>query len=75
MAEFLTGFGAIAFIAIGLLILAFIREYNKLKLENTQLHKDYEAIIQLVPTISSEELETLKTQIIESEETNTCQKS
>ncbi|MBQ7226548.1 MAG: hypothetical protein IJX02_08135 [Clostridia bacterium] len=74
MSEFFSTFGGMSFVGFMVLIFFFGKELLKLKKENKQLHQDLEAIMQVVPTLSSEQLETLKQIELDKEEKTECQK-
>ena len=57
-------FGALAFLMLLTIIFLLGREFLKLKKENTHLKSENEALLNLIPTLSSEELETLKENFI-----------
>ena len=75
MTALLSTFGAMAFGTMAMIIFIMGREYSKLKTENKQLHNDLDSIMQIMPNISSEELEAINDKFIQTEEIIPCQKS
>ena len=76
MTALLSTFGAMAFGAMAMIIFIIGKEFTKVKNENKQLHKDLDQIMQLIPNLSSSELDQIVYQNVnETEEIKPCQKS
>lgn len=65
--------GIICFIALAVCFAVVTKEAMKLKKENQELHKDLNFVLQHVPSANVEEIEQMKLEYLNEEETP-CQK-